>query len=95
MTTRYEALQPERQLVGRIIAGGLVPITEEKRLLPEGRLFWFMWRRMRLFRGLSRNFSWKTEEERWDWCKIRVAGFRDGWQTKETDDIIEAAIGGR
>ena len=90
MVGRYEALQSERQLVGRIIAGDL-----RSRLLPEDRLFWFMWRRMRLFRGLSRNFSWRTEEEQWAWCRIRVAGFRDGWQTKDTDDIVEAAIGGR
>jgi len=108
MVGRYEALQPERQLVGRIIAGDLrgkkatgkiaeviATITEERRLFPEDRLFWFMWRRMRLFRGPSRNFSWRTEEEQWAWCRIRVAGFRDGWQTKETEDIVEAAVRGR
>jgi hypothetical protein len=71
----------------------IATITEERQLLPEDRLFWFMWHRMRLLRGISRGFSWMTEEEQWSWCRQWVSGFRDGWQTKETDDLFQARNG--
>jgi len=64
----------------------IATITEERRLFPEDRLFWFMWRRMRSLRNVWRPSM--KDAECWADCRLWVSAFKNGWQTRDTEALV-------